>query len=210
MSRKRSGGPDPWSPLAPLYDLQLRLEKAALSSLASALEIHPENRLLDVGTGTAGMLRTVAALPNRPAHAVGVDRSRRMLDQAPRLPDGWSLLQADATDLPLPDRSFDRASAAYLLHWLEPPERGRVLAELGRVLEPGGLLGVITISPPRVSTERVVRLPLEFAADRFGGVLGGLRSLDPSAEIEAAGFRLRRRTRTGRGYPSLCVVAERL
>lgn len=210
MSRNRSGSPDPWSPLAGLYDLQLWLESAALGRLAAALEIGAESRLLDVGTGTAGMLRSVAALPNPPSQAVGIDSSQAMLDRAPALPAGWTLRQGDAGDLPFPDRSFDRVTAAHLLHLLGPPERARVLAELARVLEPGGLLGVITVSPPLGPLERALRWPLELLADHLGGVLAGLRSLDPGPELETAGFRLLRGLRTRRGYPSLGIVAERL
>jgi len=173
------------------------------------LEIDERTRILDVATGTGGMLRELAALDRPPSAVTAIDSSAGMLDRVPPLPDGWRLLRADATALPLADAGFDRA-AAYLLHLLDPGTRERVLAELHRVLVPGGLLGVFTVAPAAGLLGRLLRLPLAAVPERVSGVLAGLRPLDPGPELEAAGFRLLRGKRIRRGYPSLCVLAARL
>lgn len=199
-------GADVWSRLADLYDLQIFLERAALEALVDLLGAGPETRVLDLATGTGGVLRQLATRPAAPEGVVGTDRSTEMLRRVPELPEGWELCEADATELPFEKGSFDRVTAAYLLHLLPLAQRSRVLAEAHRVLVPGGLLGTVTVAPPTGVLERAIRTPLA----KLGGLLGGaLQPLDPTDELRAAGFEPLAARRTRRGYPSLSVVARR-
>ncbi len=204
-------GADVWSrrPLAALYDLQLPLERRALQALARGLRVDRGDRVLDVGTGTGAMLRELAALPDPPRLATGVDRSAAMLARVPSLPRGWELVEADAAELPFDSASFDRVVLGYLLHLLDREERRAVLAEAQRVLRPGGLLGTITVAPPVGRTAQAVWAPLRAVARRGGGLLRGLLPLDPTDELIAAGLRPLRRQRTRGGYPSLGLIAAR-
>lgn len=194
-----------WSRLAFAYDRQLALERPALRALLELLAVEEREAVLDVGTGTAALLAELARLPRRPARAVGVDSSPEMRDRAPPLPSGWELAVADAGELPFAPASFHVATAAYLLHVVEPPERSRLLAELHRVLRPGGRLGAITFAPP------LARLtwPALRALSASAGPLAGLRPLDPAPDLRAAGFEPVRGRWVRRGYPSLCVLARR-
>ena len=101
-------------------------------------------------------------------------------------------------------------TASYLLHFLPAETRRAVIAEIARVLRPGGRLGTITVAPPHSLPGRVLAAPLIAAARRSEGSLASLRPLDPRPELEAAGFDVVGGQRTMRGYPSLCVVAVRL
>jgi SAM-dependent methyltransferase len=95
-------------------------------------------RLLEVGCGAGQCSRWVAA---RGGHVVGLDLSAGMLGQARELgrraTPGPGLVHADARALPFFDASFDAAFSAYgAVPFVADPER--VMAEVARVLRPGG------------------------------------------------------------------------
>lgn len=198
-----------WDRVAALYDLQLWLERRALDRTVTLAGVTAGERLLDVATGTGGLLRRLAARPVWPAAAVGVDTSPAMLARARPLPDGWELMKADACSLPFADASFDVLTATYLLHTLDPPARRAVLTECRRVLRPDGRLVTVTVSPPRSRVGAWLAGPIIWLARHSSGTLAGLRPLDPRPEIEAARLAVERAvTVRGAGYPSLCVLAR--
>src|SRR5437660_8102712 len=60
--------------------------------------------------------------------------------------DGVSVLQADAAQLPFPDRTFSSAISTLMLHHLPVPEsQDRAFAEILRVLRPGGVFVALEI-----------------------------------------------------------------
>ncbi|WP_277498603.1 MULTISPECIES: class I SAM-dependent methyltransferase [unclassified Nocardioides] len=94
--------------------------------------------VLEIGAGAAQCSRWVAARGGRP---VAVDLSFRQLQHARRIDAAFGsavpLVQAGATDLPFADRSFDVAFASYgALPFVA--DAGRALAEVARVVRPGG------------------------------------------------------------------------
>lgn len=197
-----------WDRVARFYDLQLWLERAALNVALDLAKIGADDRLLDLGCGTGGLLRELAGRAPVPREAIGVDASARMLARVPVLPAGWSLQQADAGRLPFPDRSFDVVTAAYLLHLLDQSERAAVLAEARRVLRPHGRLVVVTVAPPR-SRALARILDCAFRPARLrAGILAGLRPLDPWPDLEDGGFVAQGVRRTYRGYPSVIIAAQ--
>jgi ubiquinone/menaquinone biosynthesis C-methylase UbiE len=202
---------NPWSRAATLYDLQLALERRALRTLVEMMDISPSDTLVDVGTGTGAFLRELAIAGVRPARAIGVDSSDRMLARARTVvPPDTELRRADAGELPLPDGSVEVVTAAYLLHLLSADVRAEVLRELGRVLAPGGRLGVVTVAPPKPGVlPKLISAPVRAAAARSSGLLGGLRPLDPGDDLRSCGFDVEAVRRTAAGYPSLCVRARR-
>jgi SAM-dependent methyltransferase len=106
--------------------------------------------ILDLGTGTGALV--VAAAQRWPGLRYrGLDVSPGMLSRAvdrasaAGLPgDGPALrwLTADAASVPLPDAAVRLAISSFVLQLVE--DRRRVLAEVRRVLEPGGWLGFVT------------------------------------------------------------------
>jgi demethylmenaquinone methyltransferase/2-methoxy-6-polyprenyl-1,4-benzoquinol methylase len=130
-----------------------------------------------------------------------------MLEQAPDLPAGWSTVQASGERLPFPDGCFDLVTASYLLHVIDSGKRREVIAEVRRVLRPGGRFGCITIAPPLSPPARVLTAPGRWAACRFPDRLVGLRPLDPADDLADAGFTELGRRRDFRGYPALCLLA---
>ncbi|NUT33068.1 MAG: class I SAM-dependent methyltransferase [Hamadaea sp.] len=88
-------------------------------------------RVADIGGGNGALARQLAALG---VPAVVVDRARYVAD-APR-----PAVRADAAALPFADEAFDGAAALWMLYHLDRPETA--LAEMGRVVRPGGLVAV--------------------------------------------------------------------
>jgi len=101
-------------------------------------------RILDAGCGSGPLF---AALRERGAVVAGFDSSAKMVDVARRrLGDGADLRVAYLGDpLPYPDGAFDDVVAALVLHYLE--DWNAPLAELRRVLEPGGRL-IVAVNHP--------------------------------------------------------------
>ncbi len=96
--------------------------------------------VLDVGCGTGSL--TYALLDA--AHGLrltGIDQAPVFLDAARTKPKAASVRfeQGDATALPFEDASFDRALSLLVLHFV--PEFQRALAEMRRVVKPGGTVG---------------------------------------------------------------------
>jgi SAM-dependent methyltransferase len=98
-----------------------------------------DERALDVGTG-AGAL--ALALAPHVAEVVGIDPVPELLALArERAPANAAFVEGDGTALPFPDASFDLAGTLRTLHHVRRPEL--VLAELARVIRPGGRVLVV-------------------------------------------------------------------
>ncbi len=119
--------------------------------------LHPGMTLLDCGCGpgaiTLGLAEVVA-----PSQVVGVDREPSMVERACTLSKERQVAHVrfqvgDICDLPFPASSFDAVFTCAVLEHLEDPVQA--LREIGRVLTPGGIVGVAStdwseplISPP--------------------------------------------------------------
>jgi len=172
----------------------------------------PQDRLVDLGTGTGALLRAVATRDGRPATAIGVDRSAGMLAQVGQLPEDWRVIQGDARCVPLPDGAADVVTCCYLLHLLGMEDRGRVLCEARRLLRsaPGSRLVIVTVwaNPDTVGGRMLSGVQPRLAAARPSR-WGGLMPLDPTAELGPSGLIATHRVVLPRGgYPSLVVSAR--
>ena len=116
-------------------------ERPAILALAGDVA---GRRILDAGCGSGPLF---AALRDRGAVVTGIDKSTGMLELARRrLGDGADLQVADlGSPLPFPDGAFDDVIASLVLHYLE--DWGPTLAELRRVLTPGGRL-IVSVDHP--------------------------------------------------------------
>lgn len=101
--------------------------------------------MLDVATGT-GLV--AAELARRGFRVTGLDQSPEMLAIArARFRGAIDLVESSAESLPFPDRSFDHLTVAYLLRYVDDP--GSALAELARVVRPGGTVSSLEFGVPR-------------------------------------------------------------
>jgi len=107
-------------------------------------------RLLDIGCGTGAFLREVKR--NYPRLAVtGVDLSAPYLAVARRRLRPWSrvaLIEAPAEAMPFAAAEFDVVTCLYLFHELPARARRAVVAEIRRVLKPGGMLILVDSLQP--------------------------------------------------------------
>lgn len=116
----------------------------------SAIEAASADRVLDVGCGNGIYLRQLRAIG---VEAVGCDVSFGMLNAARATTDPRQILvHSDAQALPFADSSFDIIFAPHMLYHV--PDRPRALAELRRVLRPGGRLVAVTNSAQHMRSLR--------------------------------------------------------
>jgi demethylmenaquinone methyltransferase/2-methoxy-6-polyprenyl-1,4-benzoquinol methylase len=134
--------------IARVYDPMNRVLTAGLDGrwrrrTAEAV-VRAGDRVLDACCGTGDL----ALADERAGGTVtGLDFSERMLERARRKSSSVDWVQGDALALPFPDASFDAVTVGFGVRNVVDLERG--LAELRRVLRPGGRLGVLDITTPR-------------------------------------------------------------
>lgn len=111
----------------------------ALAQVVQGAQQASAASILEVGCGTGAFAARLAAeLPD--AALIATDQSERFVElTAVR---GVEARVADVQDLPFPDSSFDVVAAMWMLYHLPDLDRG--LAELRRVLRPGGRLVAVT------------------------------------------------------------------
>lgn len=133
--------------------IDLRWRKKAIRQLGR----YAPQRILDVATGTADMaLMTWRLL--RPQQIVGIDISDGMLELGRKkiekegLADKITLFNGDAETINFPSATFDAVMVAFGVRNFENLQQG--LAEMQRVLKPGGRLVVLEFSKPRARVFR--------------------------------------------------------
>ena len=138
--------------------------------------IQPDQRILDVGTGSGLLARMAAA---RGAHAVGIDHSAGMLEQAQLSADaagvgGRTQFQAmDAEALDFGDRSFDATVSLYVLRHL--PNPAIAVGEMYRTMRPGGRLAIAVGARPDPLSVSGLAATVGAVSDRIHAALGRRR-----------------------------------
>jgi demethylmenaquinone methyltransferase/2-methoxy-6-polyprenyl-1,4-benzoquinol methylase len=128
---------------------------------AQACQVPPGGLALDLCCGTADI---ALALTRRRARAAALDFSRPMLDVGRRKSRGQpiSFLQADALSLPFPDDTFHAAAIGFSLRSVASIPR--LLAEMARVVRPGGwIVSLETSQPPSRLLRAIYRVYLAAA-----------------------------------------------
>ena len=102
---------------------------------------------------------------------VGLDFSERMLERARRKEPRIEWIQGDLLELPFEAASFDAATVGFGVRNVADLEQG--LAELRRVLRPGGRVGILEITRPRGLLRHFYRLWFEVLIPLAGKILPG-------------------------------------
>lgn len=170
--------------IAPRYDLLNHLLSVGLDRwwwsraarvFRSVLQ-KPEAVALDLCCGTGDM--TLALMKYRPKTAqdapiFALDFSHQMLTRGAQKFAAHNIIpiEADALHLPLADKSVDLVTSAFGFRNLANYEEG--LAELNRVLRPGGQIGILDCNQPDGVVGAVYNLYFKTILPRLGGLISG-------------------------------------
>jgi len=127
-----------WDLYAPIYKRAMQADQKIYNFMYERI---PEKirgmEVLEIATGPGLLAKHVAPAAKR---VIATDYSDGMIAEAKKgeCPANLTFEVADAMNLPYADNSFDAVLIANALHIVPDPEKA--LAEIGRVLRPGGLL----------------------------------------------------------------------
>jgi demethylmenaquinone methyltransferase / 2-methoxy-6-polyprenyl-1,4-benzoquinol methylase len=178
------------------YDLLNRLISLGMDrqwrrAAVAAIEAGPDARVLDLGCGTGDLSRLLLEqTPRRPpidadqgsgdpraladaalARVVGLDVSQRMLRRArQRLGPRVALVRGSAFELPFAAAAFRGVVSAFVLRNLRDLEGA--LAELARVLAPGGRIALLDATEPPGFLRPAFDVYFRLAAPALGALAG--------------------------------------
>jgi len=150
--------------IAPRYDflnhcLSAGMDRGWRDRAVDALQLPDGARVLDLCTGTAD-LAIATVTRTRKATVVGVDFAGEMLRlglikiRNADLDRRIRMIRGDAARIPLADRSCDAATIAFGIRNVAEPQLA--LAEIARVLRPGGRLAILEFGQPRIPGVRTL------------------------------------------------------
>ncbi len=172
--------------LTRFYDPLVRMttrESAFKRALVGQVAARPEDRVLDLGCGTATL--TVALAKAYPRAMVsGLDADGRALalarDKTRSAGMAVHFEQGSSLRMPFSDASFDRVVSSLFFHHLTSAEKSATLREVKRVLRPGGELHIADWGKPSNALTRALFLAVqlldgfETTRDSATGALPGL------------------------------------
>jgi ubiquinone/menaquinone biosynthesis C-methylase UbiE len=157
------------------------------------LKIQSGEAVLEIGSGAGYCLKLIASSVGRSGKVFSIDLSAGMIHQAGKrlahssLSDRVELCRGDAAWLPFADTTFDAVFLSFTLELFDTPEIPEVLAEIKRVLKPGGRLGLVGLSKIK---ERSLAVNLyEWAHNRWPDYID-CRPIYPASAIRQAGFKI--------------------
>ncbi len=162
-----------FSSIAGRYDLLNRVlsfgtDRAWRRRTCEALEAGPATRAADLCCGTGDLALALAA---RGAQVVAADFSHEMLLRA-AAKGVVRTIEADCLRLPFAEGSFDVVTVAFGVRNLADLDAG--LAEIRRVLRPGGRAGILEFARPTVAPFRIAyHTYLRWMVPPLGAVISG-------------------------------------
>ena len=143
--------------------------------------------VLDCATGTGDLAIAFKRAVGARGRVVGTDFTPEMIALARAKASNVEFDVADVTALPYDDGSFDVASIAFGIRNVADPLKG--IAEMARVVRPGGRLIVIDLGRPRTPLIRwASEMNCRLAVPRLGGALTGDRAAYEYLETSSARF----------------------
>jgi demethylmenaquinone methyltransferase/2-methoxy-6-polyprenyl-1,4-benzoquinol methylase len=135
--------------IASVYDLMNSVMTAGMHQrwrerAVDLAGVGPGSRALDVATGTGDL---AIALRERGADVVGIDFAEKMLEIARQKAPEIDFRTGNALALDFPDDEFDAATVGFGARNVDDLDRG--LAEMARVVKPGGRVVVLEITTPQ-------------------------------------------------------------
>ena len=151
--------------LTPIYDPLVRLttrEGSVKRRLIAQAQLTPGQRVLDVGCGTGTLLLLIKRLYPQ-VEGAGLDGDADVLAIARRKSVAFgvrlALEKGMSFALPYPDASFDHIFSSLLLHHLTRADKVRTLAEMRRVVRPGGQVHLADFGKPQDCLMQLATIP---------------------------------------------------
>jgi ubiquinone/menaquinone biosynthesis C-methylase UbiE len=143
--------------LARLYDTRGQRQYTHGRILISDLAVEPGHRVLDIGAGTGLLASHVADIVGASGSVIGIDPlPLRIAIANERARPNLRFQVGQAEDLSgFEAGGFDIVYLNSVFHWL--PNKAVVLAEVERVLKPGGRIGLTTASLERLHSLEISR-----------------------------------------------------
>lgn len=175
---------DLFARIAPRYDLMNTLITGGMhrrwrQKTAQATAQGLQGKALDIATGTGDLALALARRPEID-HSVGIDLLPEMLVLAQAkartrgLASRTTLLIGDALALPFPDHTFACATAGFSLRNM--PDIRQALAEMARVVRPGGRVTTLELTPFNAGVKaRLFRLYFHRLVPLMGQIVTGDR-----------------------------------
>ncbi len=168
--------------IAPRYDflnrlLSLGIDRRWRTKAVQLLKYREGSRILDVATGTGDVALEIALRTPQSVKITGADFCKEMVDlgvekvAASPYADRIDLMVAPCEDLPFANDTFDSITIAFGIRNVVDRKLG--LAEMWRVLRPGGRMIILEFSTPR---SQLFRQLYYFYFRRLLPVVGGLFS----------------------------------
>jgi demethylmenaquinone methyltransferase / 2-methoxy-6-polyprenyl-1,4-benzoquinol methylase len=161
--------------IAPVYDAMNRVMTAGLDRVWRRLTVEavvqPGDRVLDACCGTGDL---ALAAEREGGVVTGLDFSPRMLERARQKSETVTWIEGDLLALPFGDDSFDAATVGFGVRNVS--DLDAALAELRRVLRPGGRLAILEITQPRGILRPFFSLWFDRVVPVLGRVLPGGRA----------------------------------
>jgi len=158
--------------IAPVYDVMNRVMTVGLDQrwrrATVRAVVEPGDRVLDGACGT-GDLAVIASKAG--ATVTGLDFSEAMLERARRKAPGLEWIRGDLLALPFDDDSFDAATVGFGVR--NVADLPGAIAELRRVLRPGGRVAILEITRPRGPLRFFYSLWFDRIVPLLGKVLPG-------------------------------------
>ena len=158
--------------IAPVYDVMNRVMTAGLDlrwrRIAAEAVVRSGDRVLDACCGTGDL---AVACEKRGGVVTGLDFSPAMLERARRKLPTATWIEGDLLALPFEAGSFEAATVGFGVRNVADLEQG--LAELRRVLVPGGRVAVLEITQPRGLLAPFYRLWFDRIVPLLGKLLKG-------------------------------------
>lgn len=136
-------------------------EQALRLMTADLAQLQPGEAVLDVGCGTGTLALVAKERVGATGRVTGIDPSAQLLARARRKATRRSLeinFQPGVIEqLPFPDQSFDVVLSTLMMHHLPDDLKRQGLAEIARVLKPGGRLLVVDARRPEEHHDRPAR-----------------------------------------------------
>ena len=187
---------DVWNRMSDVYVREIdRRFIAVVDGVIRRGELHPGDRVLDVGTGTGSVALRSAGLVAPDGHVIGVDISPAMLALAKRRAEaagvaGVTFREGGAEAIPADAASFDVVLASLSLMFVI--DRARAAREIARVLKPEGrFVASVWARAPECDIIRFQETVARFSEPPPVAGVGPGALGDPSSfvrELEAAGL----------------------